>query len=83
MQRAVLIHSIIYYELDGNHISDREYDLLSKDLVKLIADNPVEASKSYYAKVFEGYNGCSGFDLMDKLTPEHREYLTRIAQHIR
>lgn len=35
LQRLILVHSRLYYDRDYNIISDREYDLLCKKLVKL------------------------------------------------
>lgn len=34
LQRFILVHSYIYYELDSNVISDRLYDKKSKELVQ-------------------------------------------------
>ena len=40
LQRFILVHSYIYYELDSNVISDRLYDKKSKELVQYKNDYP-------------------------------------------
>ena len=40
LQRYVIVHSYIYYHLDTNVISDREYDAKAKELVRYKTDYP-------------------------------------------
>ena len=36
LQRKVILHSYIYYELNDNAISDKDYDALCKELVRWV-----------------------------------------------
>lgn len=40
LQRYIIVHSYIYYELNNNVISDKDYDAKSKELVKYKNDYP-------------------------------------------
>lgn len=64
LRLCVLVHSIIYYRLNTNIVSDYQYDKFAKKL-KALQDKYPELSKAVpdYNKEFEGWNGCSGFDL--------------------
>lgn len=59
----ILIHSCIYYEFNRNVISDRQFDMWAKELVKLQADYPDIAKQVDWAEAFEGFDGSTGFDL--------------------
>jgi hypothetical protein len=59
----ILIHSCIYYHFDQNIISDKKYDEIGRDLVKLQNDNPSIAKKVKWSDAFEGFDASTGFDL--------------------
>lgn len=80
--RRILVHSIIYYQMDSNVITDGKYDAMSKLLVRLLQGNRDKLENCYYGEVFKDFDGNTGFDLYDKLTPEHQQYLTLIASHV-
>ena len=52
LQRYIIVHSYIYYELNKNIISDREYDTKAKELEKYQNDYPELWRKSEYYKQF-------------------------------
>lgn len=82
LQRIIIIHSYIYYELDDNVISDREYDLKSKELVKYKNDYPELWKKSEYYKQFgDDYNGSTGFSLYRDLNEHQKAIIRCIAQY--
>lgn len=64
LRLCVLIHSIIYYRLNTNIVSDFQYDKFAKKL-KALQDKYPELSKAVpeYNKEFEGWDGCSGYNL--------------------
>lgn len=83
IQRAILIHSIIYYEYDSNIISDKKYDKLSHILVEYQNSLSKEQLKcTEYGYVFKDFDGSTGFDLVPKLSHEDKDYLTLIASHV-
>lgn len=64
LRLCVLVHSIIYYRLNTNIVSDFQYDKFAKKL-KALQDKYPELSKAVpeYVKEFEGWDGCSGYNL--------------------
>lgn len=69
LQRWILVHSFIYYELNDNISSDASYDETVNYLFQLKKEYPEEYVKSRYAKIFANYEeGCtSGFELLQKM----------------
>lgn len=85
LQRMVLLHSIIYYDMNENVISDEYYNKLTRILAKKVLqyrERPL-FRKTMYWYVFEDYtNGSTGFDLTHKLKKKDREYLEILATHV-
>lgn len=79
--RDILILSVAYYELNYNLVTDELYDKRLKFLCNFVEKYPTYAEASYYSSVLKDIDPSTGFDLVYKLTPEHREYLTKIASH--
>lgn len=77
LQRWVLIHSFLYYELDYSFVDDHAYDSNTKQLVDMMNEYPDEASQTRYAYAFEGYDGSTGYDLLSKLSKEHYDLVRR------
>ena len=79
-QRHILVHSHIYYNLNNSVISDKDFDKLCVQVLKLIKDSPNNTSE--YSDAFEGFDGTTGFDLFDKLTDVQKEKIDRIACNV-
>lgn len=80
LQRLILVHSYIYYELDSNVISDRLYDKKSKELVQYKNDYPdLWKHSQYYDQFHDDYNGATGFTLFHDLPKSEQERIHRIA----
>lgn len=62
-RRQILVHSIIYYKLDDNLISDAQWTSWAQELAHLQNENPELAKEGPYADAYKGFEGCSGFDL--------------------
>ena len=82
LQRWILVHSIIYYQLDSNVVSDHMYDANCKQLVELMEKHPSECKKTKYYRQFRGFDGSTGCDLYSKLDNAESEYLVNIAQRL-
>lgn len=83
LQRFILVHSYIYYELNNNVISDKFYDAKSKELVKYKNDYPdLWKSSMYYEQFKDDYNGTTGFTLFYDLTKSEQEKIRRIALQV-
>ena len=76
LQRFIILHSYIYYELDNNYISDMEYDKKAKELVKYKNEYPDLWKNSMYYKQFgNDYNGATGFTLYHDLDDEQKKII--------
>ena len=76
LQRFIILHSYIYYELDNNYISDMEYDKKSKELVQYKNEYPDLWKNSMYYKQFgDDYSGATGFTLYHDLDDEQKKII--------
>lgn len=56
----LLVHSCIYYELDTNIISDKQWDEWARELVVLQEKYPYISSKLMWAEAFKGWDASTG-----------------------
>lgn len=83
VQRRILVHSMIYYVLNDSVIPDKRFDKLCRLLVrKMEKYGPKKMAKTEYGYVFYDFDGSTGFDLLDRLSPEDREKIERIAKYV-
>ena len=80
--RYIIIHSIIYYELNESIISDKKFDKKAAVLVKLINKYPEELENSQYYRAIYDFDGSTGFHLYSRLKKKQRKYLMHLAQYI-
>lgn len=59
----ILVHSLIYYELDMNLVSDAKWTEWAMELVDLQKKYPDVADSVIFAKAFKDFDGSTGFDL--------------------
>ena len=83
LQRVIIINSIMYYELDDTCMTDREYDIISKQYIKMAQKAHKDAVRQtdYYYCMYD-FDGTTGFDLYSRLTKHDKKYLKHIAEHI-
>lgn len=80
LQRGVIVHSYLYYELDSSIISDKEFDKKTKELVILKNTYPDLWKTSEYYYIFgDEYTGATGFHLYHGLTRPKQEIIRAIA----
>lgn len=80
LQRFIIVHSYIYYELDDNVISDKEYDTRARELVKYKNEYPeLWLSSEYYKQFGNDYNGATGFTLYHDLNEKQKMIIRSIA----
>lgn len=83
LQRRIIVYSIMYYEQSESCVSDKEYDSISQQLVKLQKTcSRSDFRKSTYFYAMYDFDGSTGFDIPSRLTKHDREYLTSIASHV-
>lgn len=83
LQRFIIVHSYIYYELDSNYLSDRQYDEKAKELVRYKNEYPDLWRNSMYYKQFgDDYNGATGFTLYHALDKRQQKIIRSIVSQI-
>ena len=83
LQRFILVHSYIYYELNNNVISDKAYDAKAKELVQYKNEYPeLWKSSMYYEQFKDDYNGATGFTLFYDLSKHEQEKIKCIATSV-
>lgn len=70
----MLVHSLLYYELDINLISDHQWQDWAQELVQLQQEHSDIASKVIFADAFKDFDGSTGFNL-----PYTDEQIVKIA----
>lgn len=80
LQRFIILHSYIYYELNSSIISDKRYDEKSKELVKYKNEYPeLWKSSMYYKQFSDDYNGATGFTLYHDLDEHQKEIIRSLV----
>ena len=82
LQRWIIVHSMLYYELSNSIIEDAVFDRNARQLVEMQDSYPDEAEESDYWYVFYDFDASTGFNLYDRLDAHDKEYLMLIAQHV-
>lgn len=80
--RYIILHSIIYYELNESVISDKKFDRKAALLVKLMNKYPEETRDSEYYRAIYDFDGSTGFLLYGRLKKSQRRYLKKIARYV-
>ena len=62
-RRQILVHSIIYYRLNDNLVTDSQWAEWALELENLQKDYPDVAKDCPYAEAFEGFDHSSGYNL--------------------
>lgn len=78
LQRQIIIHSIIYYELNDSVITDKQFDILCKQLLEL-ENETNNYNETEYFYVFKDFTGETGFYLYDRLNKHDKDFLMQIA----
>lgn len=82
LQRLIVLHSYIYYELDQNVISDHEYNELGRKLVGYKKEYPeLWKSSMYYEQFGDEYDGSTGYDIYQKLNNEQKRIIQYISEY--
>lgn len=82
LQRRIIIHSLIYYEMNDSVITDKQFDDMCQQLVDL--QNAIEHEefrKTTYYYAMHDFDGSTGFHIPNRLTDYDIKYLTNIAEH--
>lgn len=83
LQRRIIVHSLIYYEMNNSVITDKQFDTMCQQLVDLqnaIEHEEFRETTYYYA--MHDFDGSTGFYISSRLTDYDVEYLTNIAERV-
>ena len=73
----ILVHSLLYYDLDINLIPDAKWAEWAKELAELQNTHPDIASRVIFAEAFKGFDASTGFNL-----PYRDEQVVNIAYRL-
>ena len=62
-RRQVLVHSVIYYRMNENIVSDAQWAAWACELEELQGQYPDIAAKCPYAEAFLGFDHSTGYSL--------------------
>lgn len=80
LQRRVIVHSILYYEMSTSVISDVQFDVMSRQLVALMqSSTKEECEKSTYWYCMSTFDASTGFYIYSRLNARDKWYLRGIA----
>ena len=79
LQRQIIVHSILYYELDNPIISDKEFEELSNQLLNLMNTTDIDLEETQYYYCMSDFDGSTGFDLYSRLNNFDKVHLNQIA----
>ena len=82
LQRWLIVHSIMYYELNDSVVSDKVFDTNARQLVDMQNEYSDIAEETEYWYMFYDFDASTGFHLYDRLKENDKKYLTHIAQHV-
>lgn len=82
LQKWILVHSVIYYELNQNIVRDSVFDKNCKQLVGLMEEYPETVCKTRYCYCMYDFDGTTGFDLYHRLNKADKEELMHTAKYI-
>lgn len=73
----ILVHSLLYYELDVTLVPDAKWAEWALELVELQASHPDIASRVIFAEAFKSFDGSTGYNL-----PYNDEQVVNIAHRL-
>lgn len=80
LQKWIIVHSAIYYELNDSIVSDTMYDNNCNQLMEYIKRFPKSFRRSLYYPVFKDFDGSTGFHLFTRLQAEQQWDFLDIAK---
>ena len=63
LRKKLLVHSIIYYRLNENLVSDATWSNWALELENLVREHPEEGQNSFLAEEFKNFDHSTGYNL--------------------
>lgn len=73
LQRWVLVHSYLYYQMDISLVTDYRYDSNSRQLFELRCKYPQDWDHSRYQYAMHDFEGSTGFGMVERLMEKERK----------
>lgn len=83
LQKWILVHSYLYYQLDYSVVEDYIYDNNCKQLMALKRKYPKSWKKAKYSYAFKEFDGSTGMDLFYKLDVVDLSKIKLVAYYLR
>lgn len=82
LQRQIMVHSILYYEMHESVIEDFRFDQLCRQYMEMVKHAGSIPEKTQYWYVFRDFDGMTGYYIYDRLALADKDYLSFIANHV-
>lgn len=66
-RRQIIVHSVLYYRMNTNIVSDHDFDRWCNELVSLQLTYPTESKEGVFYEEFKDFDGTTGFHLSDNV----------------
>jgi hypothetical protein len=83
LQRWILVHSFIYYDLNSSIVPDHMFDDNSRQLAYFKKKRPLDWKRAKYSYAMKDFDGGTGYGFVDKLNYEDRLLIERDAYYIK
>lgn len=80
IQRWILLHSYLYYELDNSITSDANYNANAQQLIYLKNKYPEEFKETRYYQYFYDFESSTGFDLIARIKDKNDKILMNVLK---
>lgn len=82
LQRAILIHSVLYYEYNNSIVPDEKYDVVCRQLANMQSKLTKQQMKQTdYGYAFYDFDGSTGYHLFSRLKRQDKVLIQTIASH--
>jgi hypothetical protein len=76
LQRWVLVHSYLYYNMDTSVVTDHKYDDNCRQLCRMKEDYQDSWANARYTYAMYDFDGSTGFGFVDRLKDKDLESVT-------
>jgi hypothetical protein len=83
LQRWILIHSFLYYQLNYNVVSDERFDNNCRQLKELKGKYPKTYKRSKFYYSMHDFDGSTGYGYYELLREDHQAIISRDAFYLR
>lgn len=83
LQRWILVHSFLYYELNNSIVSDEMFDKNSKQLTTMKRKFAKSYKEALFGYAMKDFDGSTGYGFHNNLKEEHRLLIERDAYYLK